>query len=158
MAIIVNPMPTIAWKIGTMPRVSVFRHHRVQAGDRCVKIVERKKTQHVGNLEADDFLILFVHPTQYGERRVGFGVVKSLKRGEFDRLVLRHALRAGVAGDGLQQRRDERHRQADFQRSAGKIQMFPFEQIPRADADDEKRHRAPGAANGVREAAPAWMG
>ena len=86
--------------------------------------MKRQKAQHVRNLEADDLLIFFVHPADDGERRVGSGFVKSFKRGEFGRLIFRHALRAGVAGDGLQQRRDQRDRQADLQRCAREFQMF----------------------------------
>ena len=98
--------------------------YRVKPGDRRVKIVEGQKAQHVRQLEADDPLIFFIHPADDGERRIGSGFVKPLKRREFDRLVFRHALRAGVTSDRLQQRRNQRDGQADFQRCAGNSKCF----------------------------------
>ncbi len=80
-----------------------------------MKIIVREETQHPWHLNADNFFVFFVHVADDCERRVRRCFIKSFKRGELSRLIFSNALRAGVAGDRLQQRCNQRDRQADFQ-------------------------------------------
>ena len=60
-------------------------------------------------------------------------------------------MRADVAADELQQRGGQRDSQTNPQRCARKIQMPFLQQMPRADADDEKSARLPRAAQRVEQ-------
>jgi len=66
-------------------------------------------------------------------------------------LIFRHAPGADMAGDDLHERGGQRNGQADPQRSAGEIQMPPFEQVPRADAHDQEGARLPRTTHHVGE-------
>ena len=73
-----------------------------------------------------DFFIFFIHPANDGERRVGSRVVKPFKRGELGRLIFADVLRAVMAGDGLQQRSNQAHGQADLAAMRARIREIYF--------------------------------
>ena len=80
---------------------AVLRLEFVETCDRRVEIIVRQKTQQPRRGKADDLFIFLIHDARQHQRRIGCGVVKSFKGGEFGGLVFGHALRADMAGERL---------------------------------------------------------
>ena len=108
-------------------------------------------------LQADDLFVFLVHITDERQRRVGSRFRKVLQTPRVWPVDFSPRFaRAAVAADQLQQRSDQRDGQADPQRCARKIQVPFLQQIPRADAHDEKRARLPRAAQHVKQPVHRW--
>src|SRR5690242_14797001 len=131
--------------IGDNDRRPILSWNFVEPQDGCAEVLVHQETQSTRNggreLRAT---LLYVRESE--KRQIatsGFEV--AFECGQLRRLLLSHHLRVEVSGAERGKTRDRGQEEPAGERAPGKIEVLPFQQVPRGDAHDEEAAEHPCA-------------